>query len=279
MNPHKTRRSKAKISALILTVWALGACTSSTPNPATSSLSTTTSKQTTTVASPSTADSTTPSMSTAPSPSTTTTSTPAAFNHLPLWPFTGPADVARWQRDYRATRAEAWHLDPAATALRFTRDHLGYSEISKITSRQIQANDAWIGVGGVNETGKNSTAAIIHLARYGSGGSAPWEVVGTRDSMLTLTSPRYGASVTSPVQVGGQITGVDEALQVIILKSSSSRPIGRAGPLAAGGQKTPWSSPVTFSAGRGQVLTIAVSTGGHLARVEGFAVTGVRVAG
>ncbi len=40
----------------------------------------------------------------------------------------------------------------------------------------------------------------------------------------------------------------------------------------------PWSVPVSFTAPPGTVLTVAVSTGGHVAAVERFALTGVRVA-
>ena len=38
----------------------------------------------------------------------------------------------------------------------------------------------------------------------------------------------------------------------------------------------PWSASVTFLATPGQVITIAAATGGHVAAVERFAVTGAR---
>ncbi len=43
---------------------------------------------------------------------------------------------------------------------------------------------------------------------------------------------------------------------------------------AAGGTSSPWSASVTFHATPGEVITIAASTGGHVAAVERFAVTG-----
>ena len=46
---------------------------------------------------------------------------------------------------------------------------------------------------------------------------------------------------------------------------------------AAGGARSPWSASVTFLATPGQVITIAAATGGHVAAVERFAVTGARV--
>jgi len=46
---------------------------------------------------------------------------------------------------------------------------------------------------------------------------------------------------------------------------------------AADGTRSPWSARVTFRATPGQVITIAAATGGHVAAVERFAVTGIRV--
>ena len=43
------------------------------------------------------------------------------------------------------------------------------------------------------------------------------------------------------------------------------------------GQATPWSLTVPSHAASGQVIIIVVHTGGHVAAVERFAVTGVRV--
>ena len=54
----------------------------------------------------------------------------------------------------------------------------------------------------------------------------------------------------------------------------------RWAPTAAGrpgGARSPWSASVTFLATPGQVITIAAATGGHVAAVERFAVTGARV--
>src|SRR5262249_3784705 len=111
-----------------------------------------------------------------------------------------------------------------------------------------------------------------------TGRYAPWEVVGSRDTLLTLTVPAYGATVLSPLTVGGRITGVDESL-VIQVRSLGTGLVGQTGGIPAGGQNTPWSATVRFTAPAGTVLTVAVSTGGHVAGVEEFAITGVRVGG
>jgi hypothetical protein len=198
-----------------------------------------------------------------------------AFAFQPLWPFAGTADAAVWQRAYRTGGHQPWHLDPAATALAFARDHLGYTELDRTTSRTVAGSQAWIGVGAERPDGSTSTAAVVHLARIGAGADAPWEVVGTRDTTLSLTTPAYGSTVSSPVVVGGRITGVDESLAVQV-RSRQGKLLGRSAGLPAGGDRTPWSTQLAFSAPAGTVLTIAVSTGGHVAAVERFAVTAAR---
>jgi hypothetical protein len=197
---------------------------------------------------------------------------------LPVWPFTTAAQVRQWQAAYRSGGHQPWHLDAGQTALAFTRGHLGYVEVDRITARSIRNGDAHIGVGWRVQGSREGTVAVLHLIRFGSGPDAPWVVVGTEDSQLTLNTPRYGSAVTSPLRVGGRITGVDESLRVLVLGSASSTPLFTSGCMPAGGTRTPWSTTVRFRARHGTVLTIAVSTGGHLKAVEEFAITAIRVA-
>ena len=112
--------------------------------------------------------------------------------------------------------------------------------------------------------------------RFGSGADAPWEVVGTDDTDLSVTAPAYGATVTSPVTVGGRISGVDESIRVQVRQSSTESPLGESCCLPAGGSNTPWHTTVAFHGATDPVVTIVASTGGHLQGVERFAVTGVR---
>lgn len=39
------------------------------------------------------------------------------------------AKAAAWQRQYRATGSQPWHLDAGLTALSFTGDHLGFGKL------------------------------------------------------------------------------------------------------------------------------------------------------
>jgi hypothetical protein len=161
------------------------------------------------------------------------------------------------------------------TALSFTREYLGYREIDRIASKRVSGDEAWIGVGYAPRAGEVSTAAVLHLARIGSGGDAPWEVVGTRDTTLTLTRPAYGATVASPMPVGGRVTGVDESLAVQV-RTLGQPVLARPTSVPAGGENAPWSTSVAFAARPGAVLTIAVAPGGHVQDVERFAITAAR---
>jgi len=180
----------------------------------------------------------------------------AAFGYQPLWPFGNAAAAAEWQRAYREGGHQPWHLDPGLTALQFTQGYLRYSKIDRALGTKVVGDDAWVDVGFRLPNGEHSTAAVVHLAEIGVGDDAPWEVVGTEDSTLSLTTPVYGATVTSPMTVGGRITGVDENLRVTIWRLGGGK-VGESGGVPAGGQNTPWSAAV--------------------AGVKRFAITGVRV--
>jgi hypothetical protein len=64
--------------------------------------------------------------------------------------------------------------------------------------------------------------AVVHLVRWGGGGTSPWEVVGTDDTTFSLTGPVDGATVSSPVTVGGRICGVDQNNPVQLRTATSS---------------------------------------------------------
>jgi hypothetical protein len=199
----------------------------------------------------------------------------AGFRYQPLWPFSGVADATAWQQAYRAGGHQPWHLDARATALSFASGFLGYRGIDRVAGETRSGGEAWVTVGYADPNGATAAAAVVHLARIGTGADAPWEVAGTRDTTLTLTRPGYGTTVVSPVAVGGRITGVDESLRVQV-RALGKPLLGEVSGIPAGGDRSPWSAQVRFTAPAATVLTIAVSTGGHSAEVERFAVTGVR---
>jgi len=215
----------------------------------------------------------------APAPASVPGSAPASapFAYQPLFPFGSPAEVRAWQASYASGGHEPWHLNPGLTALAFTEGYLGFSRIDKVAGLSLSGGDAHVTVAFHRPDGHVSAAAVLHLVKYGSGKYAPWEVVGTDDTTLTLDIPAYGGTATSPVRIGGKITGVDESLRAEVHRLGSSGPVGSYCCRPAGGQATPWSFRVPFHAPPGGVITIVVHTGGHVAAVERFAVTGVRV--
>ena len=203
-----------------------------------------------------------------------TTGLPAGY--LPLFPFASLADVRAWQASYQSGGHQPWHRSPDITATAFAA-FLGYRDVTEVAGSSVSRGDAHVAVGSKRPDGTISAAAVIHLVLFGSGRYAPWEVVGTSDTTFTLDHPGYGSAVRSAVTAGGTITGVDESIKVTVHTLSAQGPVGAYCCRAAGGTRSPWSARVSFHAAPGQVITIAAATGGHVAAVERFAVTGARV--
>jgi hypothetical protein len=198
--------------------------------------------------------------------------------YQPLWPFRTLAEAQAWEASNRSGGHQPWHLDAGQTSLSFTGGYLGYTEINTVIAQKVDGKGAHVSVGFLNPNGQPSTAAVIHLVRFGTDPDAPWEVVGTDDTpSFALTAPPYGSSASSPLTVGGTITGVDENIKVQVLGLSASGPLGASGGVPAGGTATPWRTTVSFTGASDPVLTVAAATGGHLQRVERFTVTAVVV--
>ena len=190
-----------------------------------------------------------------------------ALGYQPLWPFDSYQAAERWR-----TEARGHPLDAGQTALNFTRSYLRFTELDQVTGTRMDSQGAHVGVGYRDPNGQLRTAATLHLVRYGTASNSPWEVVGSDDTTFSLEQPAYGSRVSSPMTVGGHITGVDENIVVSVLASATDR--ATLARVPAGGDNSAWTTgPVSFSQ-RG-VLTIVASTGGHLQQVERFAIQGV----
>lgn len=211
--------------------------------------------------------------------STTTTTVRPTFPYLYVWPFRTVAESQVWQRAYESGGHQPWHLDPGITATGFTYFLGVNSDIGQVIKVTENATGAHVALGFHNPNGVPVTAMTVHLVRIGDGGDAPWEVVGDdQTSHITLTTPSYGSTVSSPIRVGGRITGVDESIRVGVYQWSSSpgKPIGEHCCLPAGGQSTPWTTGVSYSGATDPVLVVTASTGGHLQGIEQMAFTAVR---
>jgi hypothetical protein len=210
---------------------------------------------------------------TSPSPSGSQNPPPATFELglQPLWPFADFGQAEQWR--VNAGGSQPWHADPDQTALSFTQGYLGFTELKVVTSHLLDGQGAHVGVGYLDPNGKPHTAAVLHLLRFGTASDAPWEVVGSDDTTFSLEQPAYGSTISSPVSVGGHITGVDESIRVSVRSLGTEATVGQACCLPAGGENSPWTQSVVFT--RSGVLTIVASTGGHLQGVERFTIQGV----
>jgi hypothetical protein len=196
--------------------------------------------------------------------------------YQPLWPFTDYAQARQWETVDGPAGHQPWHADPSSTALSFVNGYLGFSDIDLVTSTNLDGDEARIGVGYALPSGQKHTAAVLHLVRFSAtvgNTNAGWEVVGSDDTDFSLEQPAYGSQVSSPMTVGGHITGVDENIVVDVKDHSGSVLTGTPAGIPAGGQKSPWHASVSFH-GSG-VLIIVAFTGGHLTQHERFAIQGV----
>ena len=213
--------------------------------------------------------STSPPASTAPATTASPPSPALPSGYLPLYPFSSGEEVARWEI------SDAGPLDPGQTALGFAR-YLGYAGINEILAIRSASDGDHVSIGFTVASAPPHTAAVVHLVRFGQGDRAPWEVVGTDDTTFSLTMPAYGSSLRTPLSIGGTITGVDESITVKLFRPGSATPVALSCCHAAGGTSSPWSVVISGPLPTHGNLIIAASSGGHIAQVERFAVTGVR---
>jgi hypothetical protein len=219
------------------------------------------------------------SSTTQPSPTASTRpAQPASFDlgYQPLWPFATLADAQEWQASNRSGGHQPWHADAGATALAFTRGYLGFTEIDRVMSSRFDADGAHIGVGDLLPENHPLTAAVLHLVRFGDDPDSPWEIVGSDDTTFSLETPAYGSAVTSPVTVGGRITGPEPRIHLCVRQLPSEAPLGTDITEAEARLNAPWSGPVSFTGATEDVLTIVASEGGGAQGVDRFAIQAAR---
>jgi hypothetical protein len=195
------------------------------------------------------------------------------LGYVPLWPFANPAEAAHWENVDGPNGHSPWHADAKATALFFVTGYLQFHDITEVTSADIRADRADVGVGFELPSGQKQTASVIHLVRYGDG-NAPWEVLSATAHGFWLDTPATGALTTSPLTVLGRITGVDENITVAVRTLAGVFDAANAFP--AGGNLRPWS--VSFRTTASGPTTLVASTGGGLTAHGRFAVNGIKLA-
>lgn len=202
---------------------------------------------------------------------------PFVLGYEPLWPFRSYAEAEQWRTKVGGFGSWRWHLDAGDTALNFTQ-YLPINGVDILTGTRLDRLGAHVGVGWRDPNGQLHTAATLHLVRYGTAPDSPWEVVGSDDTTLSLEQPAYGSKVTSPMTIGGHVTGVDENIVVSLVRRVDSNAANNEhktlARVPAGGDHAAWTTGSVSFPDRG-VLIIVASTGGHLQAVERFAIQGV----
>jgi hypothetical protein len=277
MHPSNRTKTGVMVTAACMLLAACGSeapktTTTTSSRPTGTSSTTTTSSEPAGTSSPSTSPTTLPS-------SVATTTVPLASPDLYVYPFSSLEDAEAWRREANPGGHQPWHFDAGFIATSFAKA-LGVPEIAQVIKVREDATGAHVALGFHNPNGVPVTAWTVHLVRVGSGSGRPWEVVGDDQSAgFTLTTPTYGAVVSSPVRVGGRITGVDENIRVRAFAGASNQPIGEHCCLPAGGVASPWSTTLAFSATTARVLVITASTGGHVQAIERLVFTAVQHTG
>ena len=108
-----------------------------------------------------TAEAPDPTTSTTPTTTATTATTASSepayeFGSQPLWPFRTRAEADQWLTEGAPGGHQPWHDSADETALLFTQSYLGFAEIDQVTTREVGATEAWIGVGYVPEPGADA---------------------------------------------------------------------------------------------------------------------------
>jgi hypothetical protein len=154
-----------------------------------------------------------------------------------LWPFTSVEQGQAWMTDHGK---RPWADDPTAVAIHLVRDLLKL-EVEVVQSAPYDESTDVAPTITLKVQGRQ--VGVVHLVRVFSGG--PWTVVSVCCTDLIITSPMPGAAITSPTQVTGRVTGVDENVQLRLL-TATGRDLATSG--APAGGEEPWTGTLTWAA-------------------------------
>ncbi len=155
-----------------------------------------------------------------------------------IWPFTTQAQASAWVED---SGSMPWADNGLEVGRHFVREHLGFTQIT-VTQTCVSCDVLALSVSG-------TSVGELVLGRVGAGfatghGTRLFTVTDVRGTDLTITTPKAGASVTSPLGVGGRITGVDENVSLRLLSLAGDQ-LAAAG--APAGSAVPWSTTLSWS--------------------------------
>ncbi|MCU1588714.1 MAG: hypothetical protein JWN31_2207 [Frankiales bacterium] len=208
---------------------------------------------------------------TSPGATSTTPSTTMAAPYAGpmLWPFTSRAQMDAWQKDHGN---RPWAHDQLQVSAHFATDLLG---LRGLNAHAFGVHLAVLRTGEqrdqVQLRAGRRVVSTLDLIKLRVGGS--WTVIDARGGDLTITAPQAGTAVTSPTQVSGRITGVDENVQLQLI-TATGHLLATSG--APAGTEMPWNGTLTWSDQTwftaGIVGITRSSKDGSITRIAGIAV-------
>ncbi|HET7530591.1 MAG TPA: Gmad2 immunoglobulin-like domain-containing protein [Mycobacteriales bacterium] len=187
-----------------------------------------------------------PSVTSSPSPTTA----PAAVTGFPkraIFPFVNAAEERSWEQQADGGHMP-WVADPKGVATFWVANYLQLPSIDTFVRQTSFTSSRVDVVLGRNQSDAGSQRQVevttVHLVKYGKA----WIVVGASDGsgLLRISSPKAGATVSSPVEASGPGGGVHRAATVEVRDAATPTKYGE-GQAGSFGSNVGWSTSVSFS--------------------------------
>jgi hypothetical protein len=198
-----------------------------------------------------------------------------------VWPFTSQGEV-----DAYVSAKESKYGDPVQTATAFAKEYLGMTSPAAIgkASSNKGTQEVKIGVGageGGEPVPDPKPTMSVFLKGLGSGGGAPYGVVGSKSAEIVVSSPADYAKVTSPVRVAGAASAVEGNVEVEVREDGqvTGKALGVGNVAGAGdGKLGPFDNGIYFktptrTAGAVVLLETSAAAGQGISRATVVRVT------
>ncbi|MDX6197796.1 MAG: hypothetical protein QOJ79_947 [Actinomycetota bacterium] len=200
-----------------------------------------------------------------PSPSLSTTGVTTSASGIPVWPFSTDAQAADWERH---PGAQGWADDPVQVAQHLLADYL------KLPGRAVPRTDDDQDSAVVAVSAAGRTVARVRLVRVGRDQNGPWSVVGADAPSLSVTQPRDGDEVSSPINIAGTAADPDTSVHVRLL---ATRALGDGHTMA--GRDIPWTHSLPWTGSDWSVAALVANTFDGKGDLHSVTITAVRRAG
>lgn len=200
-----------------------------------------------------------------PSPTTSTNGVTTSANGTPVWPFTSDAQAADWEAQ---PGSRGWAADPVKVTQHLMDDYLKLPGAA--TSRLNDDGDLAI----VEVSAGGRPVSQVRLERVGRDTSGPWSVTSAASDDLVVRQPGDGDEVTSPLQVTGTVSGVDQSVHLRLMAAAL---LGEA--YAPAGNEQPWTQALAWTRSDWSVAALTGTTFNGKGDLSAVTVTAVRRAG